>query len=239
MYSAEKSSSSGKRSAEGNSNSVKRMNYYVPRDEIKSCKKPLDLRDKPRCKPRILIRRFALIRTAYKYLNIGISVRPESFVELHLGDIRGNHIILPHETWEIFIKRRVDIERFLQLNTPSSLRIEYLVMEHVKIHDTSIVKLTVDDFCLYMKPATILFLFELEHCVNHEYLKLYENTEDINASFDQFVRCLQSNMPSAMREDAVKILRDVCDKTSIIDCELVAYAVDELLCETLKRGDIW
>ncbi|KAL6421200.1 hypothetical protein ACFW04_013753 [Cataglyphis niger] len=172
MYSAEKSNSSGKRSAERNSNSVKRMNYYVPRDEIKS-------RDKPRCKPRILICRFALTRTAYKYLDIGISVGPE----------------------------RVNIERFLQLNTPSSLRIEYIVMEHVKIHDTSVVKLTVDDSCLYMKPATILFLFELEHCVNHEYLKLYDNTEDVNANFDQFVWCLQSNMPSAMREDAVKILR--------------------------------
>ncbi|KAL6438746.1 hypothetical protein ACFW04_004620 [Cataglyphis niger] len=93
MYSAEKSSSSGKRSVEGNSNSVKRMNYYVPRDEIKSCKKPLDLRDKPCCKPRILVRRFALTRTTYKYLDIGISVGPESFVELHLSDIRGNHKI--------------------------------------------------------------------------------------------------------------------------------------------------
>ncbi|KAL6420896.1 hypothetical protein ACFW04_012123 [Cataglyphis niger] len=143
---------------------------------------------------------------------------PESFMKLYLGDIRRNHILLPHETWEIFIKRRVDIERF-QSNTPSS-----------------VAKLTVDDSCLYMKPATILFLFE--HCVNHEYLKLYENTE-VNASFDQFVRCLQINIPSAIREDAVKILRNVCDKTSIIDCELVAYAVDELLCETLKRGDVW
>ncbi|KAL6420062.1 hypothetical protein ACFW04_011919 [Cataglyphis niger] len=171
------------------------MNYYVPQDEIKSYKKPLDF-DKPRYIPRILVRRFALTRTAYKYLDIGISVELESFMELHLGDIRGNHIILPHETWEIFIKRRVDFKRFLQSNTSSSLRIEYL-MEHVKIHDASVVKLTVDDSCLYIKPAT--------------------NTKDVNARFDQFVRCLQSNMPSAMREDEVKILRDVCDKTSIID----------------------
>ncbi|KAL6416953.1 hypothetical protein ACFW04_014779 [Cataglyphis niger] len=174
------------------------MNYYVPRDEIKSYKKP------------IFVRRFALTRTAYKYLDIGISVGPESFVELHLGDIR----------------------RFLQSNILSSLRIEYLVMEHVKIHDASVVKFTIDDSCLYIKPATILFLFELEHCVNHEYLKLYENTEDVNASFDQFIRCLQNKALCLMREDAVKILRDVCDKISIIDCELVAYAVDELLCET-------
>ncbi|KAL6434711.1 hypothetical protein ACFW04_006210 [Cataglyphis niger] len=192
------------------------MNYYVPRDEIKSYKVPHDLRDKPHCIPRILVHKFALTCTAYKYLKIRISMGPEFFMELHFGDIRGNHIILPHETWEIFIKR------------------QYLVMEDVKIHDASVVKLTVDDYCLYMKSATILFLFELEHCVNHEYLKLYENTEDVNASFDQFVQCLQSNMPSAMREDAVKILRDVCDKTSIIDCKVVAYAVNELLCETLK-----
>ncbi|KAL6421141.1 hypothetical protein ACFW04_013959 [Cataglyphis niger] len=184
----------------------------VPRDEI--CHKEDVIN---RYIPRILVRRFALTRTAYKYLDIGIR----------------NHIILPHETWEIFIKRRVILSD--SCIEPSSLRIEYLVMEHVKIHDTSVVKLTVDDSCLYMKPAIILFLFKLKHCVNHKYLKLYENTEDVNARFDQFVRCLQSNMPSAMREDAVKILRDVCDKTSIIDCELVAYAADELLCETLKR----
>ncbi|KAL6418856.1 hypothetical protein ACFW04_014208 [Cataglyphis niger] len=219
MYSAEKSSNSGKNAPLKETAIVliimmKRMNYY---NEIKPYKKPLNSRDKPLCIPQILVRRFALTRTA----------RSESFVELHLGDIRRNHIILPHKTWEMFIKRRVDIERFLQSKTPSSLKIEYLVMEHMI--------LACDD----MKPATILFLFELEHCVNHEYLKLYENTEDVNASFDQFVPCLQSNMPSVMRENAVKILRDVCDKTFIIDCELVAYAVDELLCETLKRGDVW
>ena len=195
-------------------------------------------RDKPRYRPRILVRRFALTRTAYKYLDIGIRVGPASFVELHLGDIRGNRIILCHEEWATFIEKRVDIERFLQSPQPP-LRIRDLVMEHIKLKDSSIVKFTLYDSCLYLKPSTILFLFELEHCVNYEYLKLCENTEDVNARFDQFVRCLQSNMPSAMRDDAVKILHDVYDKTSIIDCELVAYAVDELLYKTLRRGDVW
>ncbi|KAL6418251.1 hypothetical protein ACFW04_012243 [Cataglyphis niger] len=84
-------------SAEGSSNSVKRMNYYVPQDEIKLYKKLLDSRDKPRYILRILICRFALTRTEYKYLDIGISAGPESFVKLYLADNRGNHIILPHE----------------------------------------------------------------------------------------------------------------------------------------------
>ncbi|XP_050461361.1 uncharacterized protein LOC126856672 [Cataglyphis hispanica] len=137
-------------SAERSSNSDRRMNYYVPRDEIKPYKKPLDSCSKSHYRPLILVRRFALTCTAYKYLHIGISVGPASFVELHLGDIRGNHLTLSHEMWETFIERRADIERFLQSNTPSSLRIEYLVMEHVKIHDANVIKLTVDNSCLYM-----------------------------------------------------------------------------------------
>ncbi|KAL6417347.1 hypothetical protein ACFW04_012805 [Cataglyphis niger] len=183
----------------------------------------------------ICVRRYALTHTAYKYMDIEISVRPASFVELHLGDIRKNHIILSHEIWETFIERHVDIERFFQSNT-SSLRIVYLVMEYVKIHDASVVKL-IDDFCLYMKSLTILFLLKLEHCINHEYLNLCKKTKDVNAIFDQFLCCLQSVMPSAMKEDAVKILRELYDKRPVIHCELVAYAVDELLCETLKRDD--
>ncbi|KAL6418740.1 hypothetical protein ACFW04_011820 [Cataglyphis niger] len=110
-------------SAKGSSNSDRRINYYVPRDEIKPYKKPLDSCSKSHYRPRILVRRFAITRTAYKYLDIGISMGPASFVELHLGDIRRNHLILSHEMWEMFIERCIDIERFLQSNTPLSLRI--------------------------------------------------------------------------------------------------------------------
>ena len=133
---------------------------------------------------------------------------------------------------------KVDIERFLQSNKPPSLSIRDLVMEHVKIRDASVVKLILHDSCLYMKPSTILFLFELEHCVNHEYLKLCQNIEAVNASFDRLVDHLQSDLFAPERDEAVKILRDVYDKTSVIDCELLAYAVDELLYDTLRRGDV-
>ena len=163
---------------------------------------------------------------------------PTSFVELHLGDNRGNHIILPHAAWTTFIERHVDIERFLQSNTLSSLWIRDLVMEHVKIRDASVVKLTLHDSCLYMKPSTILFLFELEHCVNHEYLKLCQNIKDVNERFELLVYSLQSSLFAPLRDDAVKILRDAYDKTSVIDCELLAYGVDELLYDTTSRGGV-
>jgi len=55
-----------------------------------------------------------LTATAYKYLDIDISVGLMSFVEMLVDDNKGNQIILPHATWKTFIERRADIEQLLQ-----------------------------------------------------------------------------------------------------------------------------
>jgi len=94
---------------------------------------------------RILGRRFALTPTAYKYLDIGISVGPVSSVEMFLGDNKGNQIILPHATWKTFIAKRADIEKLMQSSAPASLSIRDLVIDLVKICDADIVKLTLYD----------------------------------------------------------------------------------------------
>jgi len=47
----------------------------------------------------------------------------------------------------------------------------YLVIDLVKIRDADIVKLTLYDICMYMKLAIILFLFTLEHCIEHVYFR--------------------------------------------------------------------
>jgi len=80
-----------------------------------------------------------------------------SFVEMLLGNNNGNQIILPHATWETFIAKRADIEKFMESTAPLSLLIQDLVIELVKMRDKNIVKLT-HDTC--MKSSTILFLFE-------------------------------------------------------------------------------
>jgi len=61
----------------------------------------------------ILIRRYLLILTAYKFLDIGIVVGHTSHVEITISDNRGNCIILPYVTWKAFIERRADIERLI------------------------------------------------------------------------------------------------------------------------------
>jgi len=110
-------------------------------------------------------------------LDIGISVGSDSFVELILGDNKGSQIILSRATWAAFIEKRADVERLLQSTiAASSLSIRDLFIELVKIYNANVVKLTLRESWLYMKPSTVLLLFEIEQCVEHVYLWLCQNT---------------------------------------------------------------
>ncbi|XP_036148296.1 uncharacterized protein LOC118647445 [Monomorium pharaonis] len=100
------------------------MNYYVPIQQNDGCDK--STLSQPRYTPRILGRRFALTATAYKYLDIGVSVGREPFVEMILGDNKSNQIQLSRDTWVIMIEKRMDIERLLQSTTATSLWINDL-----------------------------------------------------------------------------------------------------------------
>ncbi|XP_071634962.1 uncharacterized protein [Temnothorax longispinosus] len=206
-------------------------NYYVP-IENESCTKQHNDFDKPRCMPRILGRRFALTSTAYKYLDVGINVGPMSFVDILIGDNRGNQIVLPHATWTALIERRMDIEQLLESTIGSSLSIHDAVIELVKMRDASVVKLTSCNTSLYMKPSTMLFIFELGQCVKHEYFKLYQNTHEVNMKFNQFVTILRRKC-IIDRCNAANILREIYDENSIIDCELLAYALDTIVYNAL------
>ncbi|XP_071579203.1 uncharacterized protein, partial [Temnothorax nylanderi] len=177
---------------------------------------------------RILGRRYALTSTAYKYLDIGISVGPVSSVELLLGDNRGNQMVLAHTTWTALIERRADIERLLQSTAPSSMLIRDLRIELVKIRDANVVKLTLHNNSMYMKSSTVFFLFELEHCVENVYFQLCQNVHGVSEKFKQFVIILRRNCITD-KCDAARTLRDVFDKNSIVDCELLAYALDNIV----------
>jgi len=69
-----------------------------------------------------------------------------SFVEMLLGDNKGNQIILQrgkHSLQNVLILRNLRSQ-------PTSLSIQNLVINLVKIHDADIVKLTLYDTCMYM-----------------------------------------------------------------------------------------
>jgi len=84
------------------------------------------------------------------------------------------------------------------------------------MRDTHIVKLSSYDTCMYVKPSTILFLFELELCINHVYFELYQKMNFTSEKF-KFVFCNYFN-----EINAEKILRKIYDKESNMECELIA-----------------
>jgi len=91
-----------------------------------------------------------------------------------------------------------------------------------------IVKLTLYDTCMYMKPAAILFLLTLEHCIEHVYFGLCQSMHMANEKFNHFVTYLRRNCVSN-KCDAANILRKIYDKNLLIECELIAYDLDNIL----------
>ena len=98
-------------------------------------------------------------------MDIGIVMGPTFHVEIAISDNRGNRIILPHVTWKAFIESHTDIGRLMQstVSSSSSPLIQDLNVEFKVCENTKNVKLSLYDKCLYMKPKTVFFLFELEH----------------------------------------------------------------------------
>ena len=135
---------------------------------------------------RILGRRYPLTPTSYKYLEIGISVGIMSHVELALGDIRGNQIILPIETWRLLMRKRIEIEHL----TETPLWICDLTLAVVNMSDSKIIKITSSNNTLYMKPSTLLHLFDFDKCIDHMYSWLCENIYNVTEKFKQFVDVL-------------------------------------------------
>ncbi|KAL6253944.1 hypothetical protein P5V15_015790 [Pogonomyrmex californicus] len=185
------------------------VNYYTLIQQNEAYKKHISSHNSSsseHCTSRILGRRFALTSTAYKYLDIGINVGPVSYVELRIGDNRGNQILLPYVMWKTLIEKPCSNAKY------------------------NIVKFTLRDTCLYMKPPTVFFLFELKHCVEHVYYWLYENIYGVSEKFKQFINFLRRNCITD-KHIAIKTLREsnIFDKTSIIDCELLAYAIDNIV----------
>ena len=133
-----------------------------------------------------------------------------------------------------------EVCRYQANAVPLSSPIQDLNVELVKIYDTNNVKLTLNDIYLYMKSTTVLSLFiELEQCVETFY-ELRQCMHDVNKKFEYFVSFLRKNcinkINCANKSDVANILYKIYDKNSIIEYELVAYALDNIVYAALMTN---
>jgi hypothetical protein len=150
---------------------------------------------------------------------------------------------LPVSTLKALIEKRTDIEHMLSTNSSSSLRIEELTAEFFKISNANIIKLSLDNKSLYFKPETINILCNLEHCIDHMYSWLSENTDLVSTKYQNFVKVLRQNNISGICSKEIdwcyiaKIIRESkdFDIESLIDCELLACALKDIVYNALSK----
>jgi hypothetical protein len=158
-----------------------------------------------------------------------------SVVEIIIGNNRGYKIILPHATWTALFQKRTAIEEYVQSTSPSSsvLIIQDLHIQLIKLYNDNIVKLTLRDTSVYMKPLTICFMFKLEHCVEHIYYSSCQYIHTVSEKYKEFVSLLRQTSYIYNKCDAEKLLREKYDETSLLECELLIYALDNIVHDAL------
>jgi len=164
----------------------------------------------------ILGRRYALTSTAYKHLEVGISASYVTTIVVRITDNRGNRISMSHSTWAAIMEHRSDIEQLVQ-STPEAIprEIHDLIIEIVKIRNENMVKFTSHDTSIYMKPSTVRFMLDLEHCIKNALRSIWQNVFKVDAKIQEFVAIIRQNCINN-KCDALKKLCEVYDKTSLI-----------------------
>ncbi|XP_026827658.1 uncharacterized protein LOC113562423 [Ooceraea biroi] len=173
---------------------------------------------------RILGRRYALTATGYKYLDIGINVGPPSYVEIAIGDHRGNELSLSLETWKGLYEQRWDIQdRLCKDVRGRPITVGPLTVRFSAMNDTKLVCLDSSDVRLMMTESTFLTMINLDHCIELTYAQLDRVVDKVEAKVAQF-----SNIASAETKDASNAIRasEFFNGNHIIDCELFALVFD-------------
>jgi len=81
-----------------------------------------------------------------------------------------------------------------------------------------------------MKQSTMLFLLVLEHCVENIYFKLWQDIRIVYEKIEiEICNSLQRNNINNNKCDAIKMLHEICEKDSLIDCELLAYSLNNII----------
>ncbi|KAL6254317.1 hypothetical protein P5V15_014366 [Pogonomyrmex californicus] len=91
---------------------------------------------------RLLSRCYTLTATGYKFLEIGINVGPPSYVEIALGDHRGQELILSLETWKGLYEQRWNIYKLLLNDYKDNfISIGPLTVRVYQMNDVTLVRL--------------------------------------------------------------------------------------------------
>jgi len=86
------------------------------------------------------------------------------------------------------MEHRSDIEQLVQSTLEAIPReIHDLIIEIVKIQNQNLIKFISHDTFTYMKPSTVRFMLDLEHCDKNALRSIWQNVFKVDAKFQKFV----------------------------------------------------
>ncbi|KAL6254304.1 hypothetical protein P5V15_014350 [Pogonomyrmex californicus] len=156
----------------------------------------------------------------YKYLEIGINVGPSSYVEIALGDHRGQELILSLETWKGLYEQRWNIYKLLLNDYKNNFNISIgpLTVRICLMNDVTLVRLESLNVRVTMIESTLCRMFDLYECIDVTFDRL---VKFVDAKYTRF-----SNIASAVTdpEEVSNAIRncDIFDRCQLVDCELLA-----------------
>ncbi|XP_026827547.1 uncharacterized protein LOC113562366 [Ooceraea biroi] len=176
---------------------------------------------------RILGRRYALTTTEHKYLEVGINVEHDpSYMEIVVGDKRGNELILGMETWKGLMEHQHLIQEYFSKTDKRPVDPIYigpLTVDFIKYNDTKCVRFEVTNVRSIMMEATLTTIFNLDKCIDCMYNWLVSYIDHVDYKYEQFCKIARSiNNPNDI---TVAIQNsEYFDDKELIDCELLALA---------------
>jgi len=162
-----------------------------------------------------------LTTTGYKYLEIGINVGPPSYVEIAIGDHRGNELILSLETGKGLYEQGGHIQNCFwnRGNIPiDSISVGPLTVRFGVMNNSKLIRLESFDVRLAMTESTLLSMFNLDRCIDIMFDRLNSIVEKVDAKFKRF-----SNIAFSVTKDVSNAIRDsdYFDGNQFVDCEIM------------------
>ena len=168
---------------------------------------------------RLLSRRYALTNTSYKYLEIGVNVGPPSYVEIAIGDHRGQELILSLETWKGLYEHRWNIYKLLRREYNANfINVGPLMIRACVINNVTLVRLESPKVYITMVESTLRRMFNLHECIDIMFERLVRVADTIDLKYTRFLNI------AATVSDPEKAIREsnIFDTRQLVDCELLA-----------------
>ncbi|XP_011631519.1 uncharacterized protein LOC105423469 [Pogonomyrmex barbatus] len=125
--------------------------------------------------------------TGYKFLEIGINVGPPSYVEIALGDHRGQKLILSLETWKGLYEQRWNIYKLLRNDYKDNfISVGPLIIRVYQMNDVTLVRLESLNVRITMIKSTLRHMFDLDECIDVTFDRLVGFVDTIDTKYMRF-----------------------------------------------------